>query len=193
MAVAEYIPKGERVASSRYTEIVKCLNNYATAQVTFQISTMGGIDGNTSSGKRGYADNFRNLHYGVSPYSHEKGKPAAMISREMADAFVADSPITPTVDAAARPAGKPVPFAGYVFVEDPAYSGWDTGYALFAVPAAPESGKYVLWISQEAVIHVRKVKAGDFLGGKPRADLRSPLVAPGDWSTDLSKYGISPK
>lgn len=163
----------EREEADQINSVLVLLKQYMTAQVTFQVGRQGRNDKTTSSGPLGYADNYRNLYYGTAV-----GQPQTnlqLVSKAMADASITGNPITPTVSSVEEPLDDFVPYAGYVFLDDP-HVDWGTDYGLFGLPYPLESGRPVFW-------------AGSHLQGviyymEPPIDLRdvtSPLKEIGKW------------
>lgn len=155
---------------------VTALKSYATAQVTFSIwgkSKPGRGAGNTlATGDAAYADNYRNLFYGVVEHQDESIR-FTLIPKPLADAFLIDNFLGgfPTADAMAPQ--ESVPYSQYYFQEDPSglltASGYDKTFALMAFPRIlGKTGRYVYWIGIEGIVYQQRPDAPK---GTPAAKL----------------------
>jgi len=150
------------------------LRNYVQAQSLFFGRRFFAVRGNTSPnlGETAYADNYRNLYYGVSA----DGGQIRLISKNMADDFLVDNALS---GAPTRLDGQNDLKAGgsnpqyYVYIEDvsgdlPA-SAYSERYALMAIPARlGDTGRYVLWVDQDGEIYRQKPRAAH---GTPAREL----------------------
>lgn len=151
---------------------VTCLRNYGTAQVTFQLGQQSSVPANsdtTSSGLRGFADNFRNLFYGLprtiptsnGEYAGDATRNLALISQAHADAFItaADAKVTPANVGSPTTPGVSTVYQGYHFAEDPvladnkANGTFITNYGLLGLPAnSATTGNNAFWMDSENTV-----------------------------------------
>lgn len=165
-----------------------CLRNYTIAQITFSLGNQAAVPGNTSPGlgENAFADNFRNLHYGVAA----NGQKLYLISEYMADAFLVENALSEAPTRSEGAAKKAFPYQGYLFVED--MSGalpageYGTRCALMAIPAELGiTGRYVYWIDQEGAVYRQKPAAAE---GTAAAEDVFQLYRNVPGSTPLRKY-----
>lgn len=157
---------------------VSALKAYATAQVTFQV---GKLNERSDAGAKGksFCDNFRNLYYG-----RVDGMELHLIALDMADAFAGRTTGKDTVGNAGK---TPIPYDGYLFLEDPGMLGKTDQFGLVAYPAQyGVTGSAIYWIGAEGEVLKldparRKVKAEQ--GKMPPLLLKSesPLVSRDGW------------
>lgn len=147
--------KAAMLAEARYRgneyAAVAALKAYLTAQVTYQVGKQGKVKGNSRTGDRGYADNFRNLYYG-NP-ANDAGKNLHLITKAMADAFAGPTRGAETVASPTAPEAAAKAHNGYLFLE-PA----DINYAkTCALAAYPEklgvTGDKIFWIDERGTVY----------------------------------------
>jgi hypothetical protein len=161
----ENVTDNMQAAIEREALAVSALEQYAIAQVVFQVGRQGRNQVNTLSGSKGYCDNFRNLHYGLPVGGAAGIDYLSLLSKEIADAFAGPAKGAPTF-----PGHNPaaVPYKGYLFLEDPFIAqkhGFDQDFALVAYPASKESGANIYWMGQAGQIYFRPAlsESGEFI------------------------------
>lgn len=143
---------------------------YMVVQGFFQLTELGAIaENNRAPSKTAFCDNFRNLYYGRDD-SPEKDAPLDMLSKEIADAYAGP----PRGNATWKEhATQPVPYSGYLFLDDPYVTDWNKECGLVAYPAEyGVTGRYIFWIGKDPGGRYADPKAG--LGQPPT------LLAPED-------------
>lgn len=133
------------------------LRAYHTAQLTYELQRRAR---HITSDGPAYSDNFRNLQSGTN----RNGKPLALISSDLANAFAGPTKGTPCTGDCPKQA---TPYEGYLFLEDPvmaARGDWNEQYALIAYPAIPgETGRHIYWIGKDGDVRIADAPAK----GKP--------------------------
>lgn len=132
---------------------ITVLKSYATAQITYSVANR--------RESKGYCDNFRNLHYGRG----SSGEQLLLISKSAADAFAGPPTGSPTSGDAPT---SPIPYQGYVFLEDPSLGpdDWANDFALVAYPIEPgKTGSSIYLIDTEGTVFVKWAEAD--ATGKP--------------------------
>lgn len=173
---------------------VGALQQYTTAQEIWRKSFFGGVEGNNfkyadnaankdlNSGQRAFADNFRNLYYGVPRTGQTV--PIKLLSKAVADAFNpsarSGSYAPVSTRSSERATTTSVPYSGYVFLEDPFMNtgslgtanddmGWNVGYGLVAYPTAfGRTGNNLLWVGFNRKISMAVPNNGQ-VGQRPGA------------------------
>ena len=140
------------------------LKAYSAAQVTFQTGKYGRITVNTNAGSLGYADNFRNLHYGNEINFSGDAVPNSkieLINEGMANAFVAGQPNGGVSGAAGTVGGyaDALPFQGFRFCEPSLdTSNFLVDFSLMAIPVnGGHTGNNLFWIGRQGSIMMHPV------------------------------------
>ena len=142
------------------------LKAYSTAQVNFQTGKYGRLTINSKTGRSGYSENFRNLHYGNDikfDGTADTTKKLELISESLANAFVtgyADGGATGPTGTNGT-AGGQEPYQGYTFAEPTLDADkFKTDFALIGVPVTGgNTGNNLFWIGRQGTIMMHPVDA----------------------------------
>lgn len=170
--------------------MITVLGQYKTAQVTWLTGGQGDLASNAAATSV-YADNYRNLTYGI-PVIRGTGTGDAtqnllLLSRAIADAFAA-GPITgaattSTAGPLSTVTANAVPYQGYEYAEakGAAIGYFTSGFALVGVPVAPgQTGGIVGFANQEGQTRVQGIGSDKTMANA--LDLDTPVTDGSAWT-----------
>ncbi len=170
--------------------MITVIGQYKTAQVTWSAGGQSTLASNSSAGTV-YADNYRNLTYGIPVVrGTATGDPAQnllLLSRAIADAFAAD----PIANAAPTSTAGPlktvtavaVPYQGYQYAEAKGVTVdyFKSGFAVVGVPTTPgQTGGIIGFGNQEGQTRVQGIISGKTMANALAVD--TPVTDGSAWT-----------